>query len=141
MTRLPAALRDPGTAATFLRFLVVGGTNTLACLLVYWLMLPWMPPQGAYATSFVFGVCFGYLLHSRYAFRARRGWRSFAAWPLVCLAGYAVGAAVLELAIGPLGVDVRLAPLLSVAASMPVTFLLGRRVLRPPAAPGGRPGP
>lgn len=117
--------------ATFLRFLVAGGANTAASLAVYWLLLPWLRPQAAYAASFVFGVCLGYLLHSRYAFRARRSWRSFAAWPLVCLGGWAAGASMLALAIGPLGLDPRLAPLLSVAASVPVTFLLGRRVLRP----------
>ncbi len=131
MNRLLAALRHDGTAATFVRFLVAGGTNTVICLVVYWLLLPWLPPQAAYAVCFVVGMGLGYLLHTRYAFRARRGWRSFAAWPLVCLAGWAVGAGVLELAIGTLGLDPRLAPFLSVAASMPVTFLLGRRVLRP----------
>jgi putative flippase GtrA len=130
-----AAVRRNPALGLFLRFAVVGGANTLASLVVYWLALPFMHPQAAYAASFVFGVVLGYLLHTRYAFRARRGWRSFAAWPLVCLAGWAVGASVLELAIGPLGIDPRLAPFLSVAASMPVTFLLGRRVLRPTAAP------
>lgn len=128
--------RSSGTAATFIRFLLVGGLNTLASLGVYWLLLPFMRPQPAYAASFVFGVGLGYLLHTRYAFRARRDWRSFAAWPLVCLAGWAVGAGALALAIGPLGLDPRLAPLLSVAASVPVTFLLGRRVLAP-APPAG----
>jgi putative flippase GtrA len=131
MSRWIAAFRRNQALATFLRFVAVGGANTLASLVVYWLALPWMPPQAAYASSFLFGVVLGYLLHTRYAFRARRGWRSFAAWPLVCLAGWAVGAGVLQLAIGPLGIDPRLAPLLSVAASVPVTFVLGRRVLAP----------
>ena len=131
MNRLFAALQRKGTAATFVRFVLVGGANTLATLAAYWLLLSWFPPQAAYAISFALGVVLGYLLHTRYAFRSRRGWRSFAAWPLVCLAGWAVGAAVLALAIGPLGLDPRLAPLLSVAASVPVTFLLGRGVLRP----------
>lgn len=131
--RLPGALRHEGTASTFVRFVLVGGVNTLATLAMYWLLLPWLRPQPAYAASFAAGVGLGYLLHTRYAFRARRGWRSFAAWPLVCLAGWAAGAGALAVAIGPLGIDPRLAPLLSVAASVPVTFLLGRRVLRPPA--------
>ena len=135
MNRLLAALRRGGTGATFARFVVVGGANTLATLAVYWLLLPWLPPQGAYAISFAFGVGLGYLLHTRYAFRARRGWRSFAAWPLVCLAGWAAGAGALQLAIGPLGLAPRLAPLLSVAASVPVTFMLGRRVLGPAPDP------
>lgn len=133
MSRLAAALRRAGGAATFARFILAGGANTLATLVAYWLLLPWLAPQGAYALSFAFGVVLGYLLHTRYAFRARRGWRSFAAWPLVCLAGWAAGAGALALAIGPLGLDPRLAPLLSVAASVPVTFVLARRLLAPGA--------
>lgn len=131
MNRLFAALRAGGVAATFLRFVLVGGANTLATLCVYWLLLPRLHPQAAYAASFAFGVLLGYLLHTRYAFRTGRSWRSFAAWPLVCLAGWAVGAAMLALAIGPLGIHPKLAPLLSIAASVPTTFLLGRRLLQP----------
>src|SRR5690606_10426249 len=56
--------RSSGTAATFVRFLLVGGLNTLASLGVYWLLLPFMRPQPAYAASFVFGVGLGYLLHT-----------------------------------------------------------------------------
>ena len=120
-----------GTVATFVRFLATGAANTLACLAVYWLLLPWLRPQAAYAASFAAGICVGYLLHSRYAFRARPGWRSFAAWPAVCLAGWAAGAGMLAFALGPRRLDPRVAPLLSVAASVPVTFVLGRRLFRP----------
>lgn len=128
MSRWLESLRRHPALPVFLRFLVVGGVNTLASLVVYWLALPWMPPQAAYALSFAFGVVLGYLMHTRYAFRVRRGWRSFAAWPLVCLAGWLVGAGALQLAIGPLRLDPRIAPLLSIAASLPVTFVLGRWV-------------
>jgi putative flippase GtrA len=128
--RLATLLAGRGTAATFLRYLATGGVNTVASLSLYWLLLTWLRPQAAYALSFAAGVCLGYLLHSRFAFRARPRWRSFAAWPLVSLAGWATGALALAIALGPLGMDPRLAPLLSVLACLPVTFLLGRRVLR-----------
>lgn len=131
MTGLIATLRRSPALAMFVRFIAVGGANTMASLVIYWLALQWMPPQVAYAISFAFGVVIGYLLHTRYAFRVSREWRSFAAWPLICLAGWLVGASVLQLAIGPLGVDARVAPLMSIAASLPVTFLLGRRLFGP----------
>lgn len=131
----PAGAGGPGGAATFARFLAAGAANTALTLVAYWLLLPWAPPQAAYALSFALGVCTGYLLHTGAVFRARRGWRSFLAWPLVCLAGWAAGAGALQLGLGPLGLDPRVAPLLSIAASVPVTFLLARRVLGPRPAP------
>ena len=110
MKSLPASLKAGTALPMFLRFVVVGAANTLLSLVVYWVGLMWMPPQIAYAVSFAAGVVTGYLLHTRYAFRSRRGWRSFLAWPLVCLAGWAAGASALQLAIGPLGIDPRIAP-------------------------------
>ena len=136
MRKSPTSLDLRTALAMFLRFVVVGGANTLLSLALYWIALLWMPPQAAYAISFAAGVITGYLLHTRYAFRSKRGWRSFLAWPLICLAGWAVGAAALQLAIGPLGIDPRIAPLLAIAASLPLTFVLGRLVLVP-----GRPRP
>ena len=136
MKSLPASLKAGTALPMFLRFVVVGAANTLLSLVVYWVGLMWMPPQIAYAVSFAAGVVTGYLLHTRYAFRSRRGWRSFLAWPLVCLAGWAAGASALQLAIGPLGIDPRIAPLVAIATSLPLTFVLGRLALRP-----SRPGP
>ncbi len=125
---LPATAREH--AATVLRFLVGGGLNTLATLLVYWLLLRVLHPQWAYAASYAAGIGLGYLIHTGFVFRTRRGWRTLLPFPLVHAAGYLVGAAVLALATGPLGIDPRTAPLLAIAASLPLTFLLTRRLLR-----------
>lgn len=129
---MPAPRADAGRhdLATVVRFLLVGGTNTAATLLLYWLLLGWLVPRAAYAVSFAAGMVLGYLLNTRFVFRVRRQWRSLALFPLVHLATYVVGALALELAIGWLHIDPRVAPLLSIAATVPTSYLLTHSLLR-----------
>lgn len=117
--------------ATALRFLAGGIANTLATLLLYWALLTILPPHPAYATSFVAGIGLSYLVNTGFVFGARRSWGNLVAFPLVYLVGYGAGALVLELATARFGVDPRLAPLLSVAVTVPLTFVLMRLLLRP----------
>lgn len=127
MSQRPPAGR---TLATSLRFIAGGAFNTVASLLVYWALLPWLSPLAAYAVAFAAGVVLGYFVNAWFVFHARPSWRGLASWPLVPFAGWLVGAAVLLVATGPLGIDPRLAPLLSIPATVPVTWLLARRLLR-----------
>jgi len=125
-------------AGTLFRFLIAGGINTAATLALYWVLLPWVRPHVAYALSFLAGIVLSYLLNTTFVFRVRRSWGGFLAFPLVYAVSYAVGALVLQVAIGPLGLDARLAPLLSIIATVPTTYLLSRAVLRDraPLPPG-----
>ena len=136
MNAPPPAGGPPRTApgrqalpATALRFLAGGIANTLATLALYWLLLTVLPPHPAYAISFVAGIGLSYLINTGYVFGTRRSWSNLAAFPLVYLAGYGAGALVLELATARFGVDPRLAPLLSVAVTVPLTFVLMRLLL------------
>lgn len=118
---------------TALRFLAGGGANTLATLVLYWLLLLVMPAQAAYAISFAAGLAIGYVLNTGFVFRTRRRWRHVIGYPLVYLCAYAAGALVLGLAVHRWHVDPRVAPLLSLVVSVPLTFLLLRLLLRPQA--------
>lgn len=118
--------------ATLLRFGLGGGVNTLATLLLYWLLLRFMPSQAAYAISFLAGIVLGYLLNTAFVFNVRRSWRSFLMVPAVYAAGYLAGALVLEIATGVFRVDPYIAPLFSILVTVPLTFVLMRLVLRDP---------
>ncbi|MEP6633183.1 MAG: GtrA family protein [Luteimonas sp.] len=121
--------------ARVLRFLLAGCVNTAATVLLYWTLLRWMAPRVAYAVSFAAGIVIGYLLNTAFVFRVRKTWRGWLAFPLVYAVSYAVGAIVLEIAIVEFELDARFAPLLSIAATVPTTYLLARMLLR------GRSGP
>lgn len=113
-----------------LRFLIAGGSNAAASYLLYLLLLPFLPYAWAYSLSFAAGVLTSWLLNSLVVFRVPLRWQSLLRFPLVYLVQYLLGLGVLALLVVGLGVDARLGPLAVLAATVPVSFLLTRWVLR-----------
>lgn len=126
---LRSAAGGHGLAATAARFVLGGAINTVATLLLYWLLLRVMPAHAAYAISFLTGIALSYLLNTALVFNVARAWRSLLTFPLVYLVCYLVGALVLEIATRQFRVDPFYAPLFSIAITLPLSFLLIRMVL------------
>lgn len=125
------------------RFLASGAVNTLLTLGLYWLLLLALPAQLSYALSFASGVVLSYALNLRYVFRERHSLCKMALFPLVYLFIYGLGAGVLHLATDRLSIHASLAPLLSIACTVPVSFVLIRWLLadRRDAQDNGAPPP
>lgn len=119
-------------------FAVSGGLNTLATYLLYLLLLNFLHYQAAYATSFIAGILLGYALSTRFVFRTNHSWVKFSLFPLVYLISYSAGALVLALSVTRLGIDLRLAPLVSACVTLPLSFALSRLVLLSPTKPRAR---
>jgi len=113
------------------RFLLGGIINTALSFLIYWLLMLVVSYQLAYAMSYCIGIALSYLINSRMVFRVRYSVRSAALFPLIYLAGYVVGAAVLAVGVKMLGINPWLAPALSVCITLPLTYVLTRLVLVP----------
>jgi putative flippase GtrA len=112
-----------------IRFLLSGGLNTLLTFCLYWLLLLWVHYQVAYAVSYVAGIALGYLLNVKFVFRVRHSMRKAALFPFVYLINYVCGAAIVALVVNVLRWDVRVAPLIAILLTLPLTFLLTRRLL------------
>lgn len=110
-------------------FAFSGGLNTLATYLLYLLLLYFLHYQIAYASSFIAGILLSYALSTRFVFRTNHSWLKFALFPLVYLISYVAGAAVLALSVSRLGIDQRIAPLVSACVTLPLSFVLSRLVL------------
>jgi len=119
-------------------FVLSGGLNTLATYLLYLLLLNFLHYQIAYATSFIAGILLSYVLSTRFVFRTTHSWVKFALFPLVYLVSYAAGATVLALSVNRLGIDQRIAPLVSACITLPLSFVLSRLILVPPTKPRAR---
>jgi putative flippase GtrA len=119
-------------------FVLSGGLNTLATYLLYLLLLNFLHYQIAYATSFIAGILLSYVLSTRFVFRTTHSWVKFSLFPLVYLISYAAGAAVLALSVNRLGIDQRIAPLVSACVTLPLSFVLSRLILVPPTKPRAR---
>jgi putative flippase GtrA len=114
-----------------IRFLLAGILNTGATLLLYWLLMLVLAYHVAYAISYVAGVLISYVLNSRYVFGVGFKAATFALYPLVYVAGYLAGAAVLELAVDGLGIPAPVGPLLAICVTLPLTYALTRLILSP----------
>jgi putative flippase GtrA len=114
----------------FARFLAAGAVNTGLTYAIYLLLLRGLPYLAAYTIAYLAGIVISYLLLTRFVFRAPRRWASAMRFPLVYVAQYLIGSAVLALLVEALGVTASIAAIVAIIASVPVTFALSRIVLR-----------
>lgn len=129
MTQEPSA--PPTRAgAVFGRFLLSGAFNTAVTYLLYLVLLMFLSYRVSYTISYAAGIVLAYELNRAYVFRARRTATSMAATPLIYLVQYLLGLGIVTLAVGRLGLDARLGPLVAIVCTIPVTFMLTRWVFR-----------
>jgi putative flippase GtrA len=118
-------------ALEFTRFLIAGAVNTVISYTAYLLLLAILPYLIAYAISYVVGIAISYLLLTRFVFRTQRRLSTTVRFPLVYAVQYLMGSIVLALLVERWGVRASIAAIVAIVASIPVTFLLSRFVLRP----------
>lgn len=112
------------------RFLVVGAINTGLGYLIYLAALVLFSYPIAYTISYLIGVVISYGLNTWFVFRARWSWRRLAAYPLVYALQFALGLGLLFVLVEVFGLSAAVAPLLVVAATIPVTFFASRLVIK-----------
>jgi putative flippase GtrA len=114
----------------FGRFLVAGAINAAFSFSLYFLFNLFVHYQLAYVLAFGGGILFSFWLNSRWVFRAAMNWKTFLAFPLVYLFQYGFGAVLLHILVETLGMSEWWSPLLVIALSVPVTFVMSRFVLK-----------
>lgn len=110
----------------FARFLVVGVANTAASYALYLFLLLFLDYRVAYTLAYVTGFVWGYLAHARFVFGARPGAGSAAAYLATYGAMYFVALAVIYVAVDILGVPKQLGMLVTLAVTVPLSFVLLR---------------
>lgn len=111
-------------------FLVVGGINTIATYCIYLLLLGMTAYWLAYTLSYAFGIVSSYALNTIFVFRAKWSWRRLAAFPLVYAIQYGLGLISLGLLVEVFGLSEKIAPLLVIMITIPLTFIASRRIIR-----------
>lgn len=113
-----------------LRFLIGGIANTAFSYGLYLILLNFMAAVPAYTLSFSIGIFSGYAINTYFVFRARWSWRRFATFPTVHIVNYAIGAVILWFAVHKLSVDEKIAPVLSICSTIPINYLLSRKIVK-----------
>jgi putative flippase GtrA len=108
------------------RFLLAGAANTLLTYLLYLLLLGQVGHRVAYAAAYAAGIVLAYALGRGFVFRRHDGWRSVLLTPLIYLLQFCVGLLIVELWVTVLGLRAELAPLLAIAVTLPLTYVLSR---------------
>jgi putative flippase GtrA len=119
------------------RFLLVGGFNTVATYALYCLLVIWWNPQLAWLAVFLIGLALGFFGHTRLVFNGRLEHGKALAYAGLQLLLYALGSALIYLAMQYGGFGPRAAAALVIAVNVPISFLLSRRILsdRPASTP------
>lgn len=113
-----------------LRFLFSGAANTVASWLVYLGLTYVVPYTVAYTAAFAFGIVLTYYLNTRWVFKVPMSWRTFLQYPSVYAVQYVLGIVLVWLLVENWPATKPYAPLIVVAATLPVTFLMSRFILR-----------
>jgi putative flippase GtrA len=113
-----------------LRFLVAGGANTITAYGVYLVLLRHMRYEFAYAIGYGVGITVAYMLSAAFVFRRPMHVRSAARFPLVYLVQFLASLLLLRAAVEIFGIPRGIALAVSIAATMPLTFLMSRWVIR-----------
>lgn len=113
-----------------LRFLLVGGLNACLVYASYCLLVIWWHPQLAWLVVYVLGVLVGYYGHSRVVFAVSLGLRKLRAYLLLQLVLFALSSLVIHVATTFAAVGPRVAGALAIMLTVPISFLVSRRILR-----------
>ena len=125
------------TERSTVRFLIVGGTNTITTYVIYWLLLHVLEYHVAYTASFALGLCLGYALNSMWVFGENMSARSAVAYPVAVLAQYAVSVGLLTVFVEWFGIPRQLAPIIIIVIMFPVMYLVMRFIFSRSAASNG----
>lgn len=114
----------------FLRFLVVGGVNTVMTYLLYLWLLTLLDYRLAYSVSFVFGIGLALTMQARFVFKTKVTPRTALMYSLIYGVQYIVGLAIVTFSVQYLMVPKQFALAISVVLCVPLMFFLTRSVLK-----------
>ncbi|MFC5500501.1 GtrA family protein [Caenimonas terrae] len=129
------SLRSSLSVASAARFLASGGFNTLVTYAAYLVLLHWLPYQASYSIAFASGIGLAYVLNRYYVFRRTGGSLGPVYVAMIYTGQYLLGMAIVSAWVKWLDGPPRLAPLVAIAISLPLTYLSNARVFT------GDPGP
>jgi putative flippase GtrA len=109
-----------------LRFLIVGGVNTMLTYVIYLALLNIVDYRIAFTSSFITGIFIGYGLNALFVFKTPLLLHKMIWYPLIYTFQYCSGLLLLAILVDDFGIDKRFAPLINVLLLTPITFMLNK---------------
>jgi len=113
----------------FLKFIGIGGVNTIVSYIIYLLLLIIFKYQVSYAIAFIFGILLSFWLNTQFVFQSERTVKKFILFPLVYLVQYLLGAFLLGLLVEYVHIHETFGPLIVTIVLLPFTYLMSKKIL------------
>lgn len=112
-----------------IKFIGAGGVNTIITYLLYLILLLVLSYQISYTITYIFGIFLSYWLNIKFVFQEKGSKKKILLFPLVYVFQYLIGMLILYIVIDKLNTPKELGPIIVIIVTLPLTFLLSKKVL------------
>ncbi|MCS4705137.1 flippase GtxA [Staphylococcus aureus] len=120
------------THAEILKFINVGGINTLNYYVVYLLLLKLLHIEYmiSHITGFLVAFVISYYLNCYFVYRVKPTWRKFISFPITQIVNVSLQTVLLYVFVSWLNLPAEIAPFAGLVITIPITFVLSKWILK-----------
>ncbi|HDC9703831.1 TPA: flippase GtxA [Staphylococcus aureus] len=120
------------THAEILKFIIVGGINTLNYYVVYLLLLKLLHIEYmiSHITGFLVAFVISYYLNCYFVYRVKPTWRKFISFPITQIVNVSLQTVLLYVFVSWLNLPAEIAPFAGLLITIPITFVLSKWILK-----------
>ncbi|HCW8243062.1 TPA: flippase GtxA [Staphylococcus aureus] len=120
------------THAEILKFIIVGGINTLNYYVVYLLLLKLLHIEYmiSHITGFIVAFVISYYLNCYFVYRVKPTWRKFISFPITQIVNVSLQTVLLHVFVSWLNLPAEIAPFAGLIITIPITFILSKWILK-----------
>lgn len=120
------------THAEILKFIIVGGINTLNYYVVYLLLLKLLHIEYmiSHITGFLVAFVISYYLNCYFVYRVKPTWRKFISFPITQIVSVSLQTVLLYVFVSWLNLPAEIAPFAGLIITIPITFILSKWILK-----------
>lgn len=120
------------THAEILKFIIVGGINTLNYYVVYLLLLKLLHIEYmiSHITGFIVAFVISYYLNCYFVYRVKPTWRRFISFPITQIVNVSLQTVLLYVFVSWLNLPAEIAPFAGLIITIPITFVLSKWILK-----------
>ncbi|HDZ8730841.1 TPA: flippase GtxA [Staphylococcus aureus] len=120
------------THAEILKFIIVGGINTLNYYVVYLLLLKLLHIEYmiSHITGFIVAFVISYYLNCYFVYRVKPTWRKFISFPITQIVNISLQTVLLYVFVSWLNLPAEIALFAGLIITIPITFILSKWILK-----------
>ncbi|HDE8251796.1 TPA: flippase GtxA [Staphylococcus aureus] len=120
------------THAEILKFIIVGGINTLNYYVIYLLLLKLLHIEYmiSHITGFLVAFVISYYLNCYFVYRVKPTWRKFISFPITQIVNVSLQTVLLYVFVSWLNLPAEIAPFAGLVITIPITFVLSKWILK-----------